>query len=167
MRPVSVDDLPDLIELWRDESFTRFTSGRPLSEEAVWFRLLRVIGHCQIKSYGNWTIRDSSSDAYLGSVGVFDYKRDLPLPMTSPELGWGITPEHHGRGIASEALDIFMKYVDQTLSVPRTVCMISPDNHSSVKLAARNGYRQYAKTDYKGFAVNLFERNRMNCARES
>lgn len=167
LRPVCADDYDDLVKLWRDENFTRFTSGRPLSEEEVWFRLLRDIGHWQIKNYGNWTIRDSSSHIYLGSVGAFDYRRDIDVSMDSPELGWGIPPQYHGQGIASEALESLIEYLDKRPAFERTVCMISPDNHASVKLAARNGYRQYAKTDYKGFAVNLFERFRMNCASES
>lgn len=167
LRPVGADDFDDLVALWSDERFTRFISGKPLSEEEVWFRLLRDIGHWQIKNYGNWSIRDSTSGAYLGSVGTFDYRRNIDVPMNSPELGWGITPDQQGRGIASEALEILIRFIDTQPVFERTVCMISPDNHASVKLAVRNGYRQYAKTDYKGFAVNLFERFRMNFAHES
>ena len=44
---------------------------------------------------------------------------------------------------------------------PRTVCMISPENAPSVRLAERVGYRPYARADYKGSTVDLYERPRV------
>ena len=38
------------------------------------------------------------------------------------------------------------------------VCMISPDNTSSLRLAAKLGYREYARTTYKGDASVLLRR---------
>jgi len=38
--------------------------------------------------------------------------------------------------------------------------MISPENAPSVRLAERVGYRPYARADYKGSTVDLYERPR-------
>ena len=38
--------------------------------------------------------------------------------------------------------------------------MIAPENLASLKLAARVGFRPYARATYKDHAVQLFERQR-------
>jgi RimJ/RimL family protein N-acetyltransferase len=40
----------------------------------------------------------------------------------------------------------------------RTVCMISPDNAPSIRAAQKAGYREFARTTYKGSPTILFER---------
>jgi RimJ/RimL family protein N-acetyltransferase len=161
LTPVAVGDMDDLIPLWADADFTRHIMGRGLSEEEVWFRLLRDIGHWQAKGYGNWSIRETDTGAYVGSVGVLDYRRDMTPPFDAPELGWGVAPAFQGQGMALEALYAVLTWTDAYRLEPRTVCMISPDNAPSVKLAERVGYRPYAEADYKDSRVTLFERPRV------
>ena len=151
MSPVSTDDFDDLLTLWSDEDFTRHIMGRALGREEVWFRLLRDLGHWAAMGHGNWTIRLRDGGAYLGSVGVFDYRRELEPPFDAPELGWGVAPGFQGRGYAAEALTAALAWTD---------CMISPENLASLKLAARVGYRPYARATYKDHPVQLFERPR-------
>ena len=158
--PVTVADMGDLTALWADADFTRHIMGRGLSEEEVWFRLLRDLGHWQAKGYGNWTIRETATQAYVGSVGVLDYRREMDPPFDAPELGWGVAPAFQGLGMAHEALQAALAWTDAYRLEPRTVCMISPENAPSVKLAERVGYRPYAEADYKGSTVTLFERPR-------
>ena len=160
LTPVAVSDLNDLIGLWADADFTRHIMGRGLSEEEVWFRLLRDLGHWQAKGYGNWAIRDTETGAYVGSVGVLDYRREMTPAFDAPELGWGVAPAFQGQGLAFEALQAALAWTDAYRLEPRTVCMISPENAPSVKLAERVGYRPYAEADYKGSSVTLFERPR-------
>ena len=160
LTPVAVDDMDDLTALWADVEFTRHIMGRGLSEEEVWFRLLRDIGHWQARGYGNWSIRESDSGAYVGSVGVLDYRREMTPGFDAPELGWGVAPAFQGQGLAFEALQAALAWTDAYRLEPRTVCMISPDNAPSVKLAERVGYRPYAEADYKDSRVTLFERPR-------
>jgi len=160
LTPVAVGDRDYLIPLWADADFTRHIMGRGLSEEEVWFRLLRDMGHWQAKGYGNWSIRETDTGAYVGSVGVLDYRRDMTPAFDAPELGWGVVPAFQGQGLALEALHAALTWTDAYRLEPRTVCMISPDNAPSVRLAERVGYRPYAEADYRGSAVTLFERPR-------
>ncbi len=159
MSPVSTDDFDDLLALWSDVDFTRHIMGRALGREEVWFRLLRDLGHWAAMGHGNWTIRLRDDGTYLGSVGVFDYRREMEPPFDAPELGWGVAPGFQGRGYAAEALTAALDWTDRTLE-GRTVCMISPENLASLKLAARVGYRPYARATYKDHPVQLFERPR-------
>lgn len=158
LTPMAVSDLPDLKALWADPAFTRHIFGKPLTGEEVWFRLLRDIGHWSVVGYGNWAVRRTDDGAYVGSVGVLDYRRDMTPAFDAPELGWGVAPRFQGQGMAFEAVSAALAWCDEALNAPRTVCMISPGNAPSLKLAERAGYVRYGEADYKGDTVILLER---------
>lgn len=158
LTPKGVEDFDDLCALWADADFTRFIMGHALSPEDVWFRLLRDVGHWAVVGYGNWTIRLRDGGDYVGSVGVLDFRREVEPALDAPELGWGVSPRFQGQGLAFEALRAALDWADTALKAPRTVCMISPENAPSIRLAERVGFAPYAETTYKGADVTLFQR---------
>ncbi|WP_299177071.1 GNAT family N-acetyltransferase [uncultured Brevundimonas sp.] len=160
LTPVDVTDLDDLLALWSDEDFTRHITGRAMTSEEVWFRLLRDLGQWSVAGYGSWTMRLADSGAYLGNVAILDHRRLIEPPLTDPELGWGLSPAFQGQGFAAEALRAALDWTDAHLSGARTVCMIAPENLASIRLATRVGFRPYATTTYKDHPVQLFERPR-------
>ncbi|CAN5193764.1 GNAT family N-acetyltransferase [soil metagenome] len=157
LTPVAVSDLDDLQAKWRDPNFTRFITGRALSREEVWSRVLRDIGHWEALGQGNWSMRLKGTGAYVGSVGVLDLQRDVTPAFDAPELGWGIGSAFHGQGLAREGLDAALAWADAR-PMPRTVCMIAPDNAQSLRLAERVGYRPYSTGAYKDQPSILLER---------
>ena len=158
LAPVALSDLDDLVALWGDPAFATAIFPAALSSEDVWFRLLRDIGHWEALGYGNWAIRETATGAYVGSVGVLDYRRIMTPAFDAPELGWGVAPRFQGKGMAFEALSAALAWCDDALNAPRTVCMISPDNAPSHALAKRAGYVPYVETTYKGAPIVLLER---------
>lgn len=160
LTPVALSDFEDLKVTWADEEFTRAITGRALSAEEVWFRLLRDLGHWQALGHGNWSMRVRDTGAYVGSVGVLNYRRELKPAFDAPELGWGAATAFQGRGLAREGLEAALAWADTVLDAPRTVCMINPDNLPSLKLAERVGYRPYADGVYLDHQVILLERLR-------
>lgn len=159
LTPARIEDFDEIAALWKKLDFTQFIMGRALSDEEVWFRLLRDIGHWTALGHGNWSIRLRHGGAYLGSVGVLNYRREMTPAFDAPELGWGVDPAYQGQGYAAEALTAALAWADRTLGAARTVCMIAPDNLPSLKLADRVGYRPYAETIYSDHLVRLFERS--------
>jgi RimJ/RimL family protein N-acetyltransferase len=159
LRPVRIEDFEEIAALWADERFTRPIAGRgALTTEEVWFRLLRDFGHWSALGQGNWSIRMRDGGAYVGSVGVLDYRRGCVPPLDAPELGWGVAPAFQGQGLAREALEAALDWCDRVLKASRTVCMIDPPNAPSLKLAERTGYRPYAEGIYQDKAVIVLER---------
>lgn len=164
LTPVKVSDFDDILAQWRDPAFVSAIMDRgPMSEEEVWVRLLRDLGHWQVMGHGNWAMRSKANDAYVGSVGVLDYRRDCTPPLDAPELGWGVGVAFQGQGLAREGLDAVLAWVDTEMKAARTVCMINPTNAPSLKLAERVGYRPYAQATYQGGAVGLLERHNPVC----
>ena len=161
MTPASLDDLPDVVALWREPDVYRHIGGKAFSEEDCWNRLLRDVGHWQALGYGLWTVRMKATGTYAGVVGFADFRREMnPSFGDAPEGGWVMAPWTQRQGLASEAVSAALDWVEAVLEPPRTVCMIAPDNQPSLRLADRLGYAPFAATQYKGSDVLLLERAR-------
>lgn len=97
-------DLPDSVALWSDPVVTRYTSGKPLSEEEVWGRLLRYVGHWARMGFGYWVVEEKATGRFAGEMGFSDWKREIkPSLQGLPELGWVLASGVHGQGYATEA----------------------------------------------------------------
>lgn len=151
------EDFADCVALWTDPVVTRFISGRPSTEEEVWARLLRYVGHWAVLGFGYWVVREKGTGRFVGEVGLADFKRAIEPPFNgAPEAGWILAPWAHGRGFATEAVRAVQAWAQANLGTGRTVCMIDPQNLPSIAVANRCGYREFARTTYKGEATILF-----------
>lgn len=158
LTPAAVGDFDDLCALMAEEAFTRFVMPEPLGPEDVWLRLLRDIGHWQALGHGNWTARLRDTGTFVAVVGVLNFRRAIEPPLGAYELGWGVAPSHWNRGLGREAVQAALAWCDGHLEAARTVCIIDPANLPSRTLAARVGYRPYARASYKNRPLVLMER---------
>lgn len=159
LTPASVADFEDLCALWSDETFARAVLPGRLAREDVWTRLLRDIGHWTAFGHGNWMVRLREDQTFVGTVGVFDFRRDLEPSLDARELGWGVAPAHQNQGLGREALTAALAWCDHVLRAARTVCIIDPENAPSHALAARVGFRPYAQVAYRARRIVLLERS--------
>jgi RimJ/RimL family protein N-acetyltransferase len=160
LRRHRVEDFADSAALWADPVVVRHIGGKPFAEEASWGRLLRYIGHWEALGFGYWVVREKATGRFIGEVGFADFKRAVdPSFGDAPEMGWVLTPAVHGRGYASEAVNAALAWAARHFGASqRVVCMIDPDNQASLRLAARCGFVEFARTSYGGAPVNLLER---------
>jgi RimJ/RimL family protein N-acetyltransferase len=153
-----VEDLDDSLAMWSDPEVTRFVGGKTFAREEVWARLLRYLGHWALSGYGFWQVRERATGRFVGEVGFADFKRDLALSFDgAPEAGWVLAPWSQGHGYATEAMVAALDWITAA-GHPRTVCMIDPPNLASLRVAAKCGYRELARTLYKRTEVVVLER---------
>ncbi len=163
LRAHTPDDLPTCAAMWSNEDVVRYIGGRPFTREEVWARLLRYAGMWVVIGHGFWAIEEKSSGRVIGEVGIMEARRDIePSFEGTPEVGWALTPPAHGKGYAAEALGAALRWADTALRTPRTVCIISPENAPSIRLAAKFGFRELARTTYHGVPTLQFERLRQD-----
>ena len=155
------EDLQPCVAMWSDPDVTRFIGGKPSTEQQTWLRLLQYAGHWSVMGFGYWAMEEKESGLFVGEVGFADFRRDISTSMsTAPEAGWALAPRFHGRGLATEALGAVLAWADRRAQLPRTVCLISPDNLQSIKVAAKCGYREFEETLFNGRPILLFERKK-------
>jgi RimJ/RimL family protein N-acetyltransferase len=104
LRALTLADFPAHCALWADPDVSRYTSGKPSSSEDSWGRMMRHAGQWSMLGFGFWLVEELSTGAFVGEVGLFDNQRALIYPdgttraLTTPEIGWILSPAMHGRG---------------------------------------------------------------------
>jgi RimJ/RimL family protein N-acetyltransferase len=171
------EDFPDSAALWSDPMVTRFTSGKPLSEEEVWGRLLRYVGHWAWMGFGYWVLEEKETGRFAGEVGFSDWKREMePSLQGLPELGWVLASRVHGQGYATEAARAAIRWagahfrkrtsssasagganpIAPELRSARMTCIIHPENVRSIRVAEKCGFKELRRTSYRGEATIVF-----------
>ncbi|MGO4387586.1 GNAT family N-acetyltransferase [Microvirga sp. 2YAF29] len=159
LRGHRAQDFADCLALWSDPQVTRFIGGRPSTQEEVWSRLLRYIGHWSLLGFGYWAAEERATGRFVGELGFADFKRQIEPPLDGiPESGWALSPEVHGKGYATEALKAVLAWGDGHFGPIRTACIISPENVPSIRVAEKCGYRELQRTAYKDNPTIMYVR---------
>ncbi len=158
LRGYRIEDFPHAAEAWRDPEVVRYI-GHPSAEEESWARFLRNIALWPMLGYGYWAATEKATGRFLGDVGFADFKRGIEPPVKGvPEIGWVLARWSHGRGYATEAARAAIRWLESALGPQRTVCIIDGRNRPSLRVAEKCGYRELARTEYKGSNVVILER---------
>ena len=159
LRGFRADDYDAWFAFSRLPAYYRYFSPAPMPAEEVWKLLLRSAGHWVVMGYGFWAVEETESGRLVGAVGFLSLRRALEPPLgDAPEIGWVLDPAVQGRGYASEAVAAVLEWGHGHFGPVRTVCIIHPDNAPSLRLAARFGYHEYARTTYHDAPLVLLER---------
>jgi RimJ/RimL family protein N-acetyltransferase len=157
LRAHRVEDFSHFAEMWRDERVTRHTTGRALTEEEAWSRFLRGLGHWSMLGFGYWAVEEKSSGAYGGEMGFADLRREIQPPLDGlAEMGWIFQSKMHGKGYATEAARATLAWGRSRFGEEPPVCIISPENTASIRLAEKCGFREFQRTKYRDHPVILF-----------
>lgn len=108
--------------------------GGPLSRVQAWRIWASEVGQWPLMGYGPFSVDDRASGAYLGEVGIY-HAAEYP----APELGWFVTPEAEGRGIAYEAARAVMAWARDSLGWATITNIVEPANTRSIALGLRLG----------------------------
>ncbi len=159
LRGHTLADFDASAAMWADPEVTRFIGGKPSTREDSWARMTRYPGHWALLGYGFWLVEEKASGRFVGETGFGNFMRTIDAPFTEPEQGWAMATWSHGQGFANEAVAATIRWGQRHFGRDTSfVCMISPENAPSIRLAERNGYREYARTTYKDAPTILLRR---------
>lgn len=159
LRGHALADFEKSAALWALEGTTRFIGGKPSTREESWGRFVRYPGQWALLGYGYWLIEDKATGAYLGEGGWLRGEREFEPKLDAPEQGWALRPEAQGKGYALEAARAMLDWAEPHFGRRDFVCIIDPDNVPSHSLAAKLGYKEFARTLYKENEVVLLRRS--------
>ena len=159
LRGFRADDFDAWFAFTRTPAFYRYLSPEAMPAEEIWKLLLRSAGHWVIMGYGFWAVEEKATGHFVGGVGFLHLLRAIEPPLgEAPEIGWVLDPARHGQGYASEAVAAVLAWGENHFGPVRTVCIIHPENEPSLRLAAKFGYREYARATYHAEPIVLLER---------
>jgi RimJ/RimL family protein N-acetyltransferase len=108
--------------------------GGPKERQSAWQHWAADVALWALKGYGPFGVEDRATGAYQGEVGLF-HGEGYP----SPELGWFVTPQAEGKGIACEAARAVLSWVKASFDWPHVTNIIEPANDRSIALGLRLG----------------------------
>ena len=143
-----------------DPEVMRFINPKGTPREQAWARMLRYPGMWALLGFGMWAIEEKATGRFLGEAGFLESKRDLDPPVEgSLEMGWLVITEAQGRGLATEAVGAAIDWVRAAFPNRRMTCIIDPDNSPSLRVAAKFGFKEFARSSYHEMPVVMFERS--------
>lgn len=161
LRPQRIGDFEAYKAIWvNDPNIAEDVPILPgLTEEQIWDRLIRWIGHWTIFGYGPLLVVDRETGELIGETGVARFHRcNGPSFDGVPEALWRIKYTRHGQGLAGEAARAAFDWIDRRQISARTVCMIDYWNDASLKVAGKLGFKAFSEATYKGNDVLFLER---------
>lgn len=152
LRKVTKDDADSLLTYLSDEEVTRhmglapFVSAEDALDEIGWYQSIFDNGTGM-----RWGITMEGQDRIIGSCGFLNRTQK----HNRAEIGFELSREYWGKGIAAEALRAVIEYGFSELDLNRIEALIEPANSPSQKLVEKNGFvkegllREYEYTQGK------------------
>ncbi|HEX7081725.1 MAG TPA: GNAT family N-acetyltransferase [Gammaproteobacteria bacterium] len=119
-----------------DARVVRFLGAAPMGRALAWRHMASIVGHWAIRGYGFFSVEEKATGQWVGRVGPW-----YPEGWPAPEIGWTLSPDHWGKGYATEAARAAVAYAFDTLEWPSVVHVILPGNARSIAVAERLGSR--------------------------
>jgi RimJ/RimL family protein N-acetyltransferase len=160
LRQHRLTDFEPAYAMYSDVEVTRHIgNGKPATRQDVWHRVLRFSGHWQLLGYGMFAIVEKATGRFVGETGLCDFCRELgPDFDPFPEAAWIMARDSFGKGYATEAARAAHEWHEANRGPQRTVCIIAPENHASLRIAQKLGYRAIGPRGYRDETVTVFER---------
>jgi RimJ/RimL family protein N-acetyltransferase len=126
--------------------------GRALPPGHARRRLDHHASHWDEHGFGLLMAGERESGETIGWVGPSrpDF---IPALASEIELGWTLRRAWWGRGLASEGAEATLAEIERTLSPPRTISLIHPDNERSLAVARRLGMSDSGEALHPGIGT--------------
>ncbi len=159
LRDFTRADLDSLAATLGDPEVVRHLTGEPINREDSMRRLFMAVGQWPVLGMGMWAVELKSNSRLVGHVGFFDMERDItPSLLGFPDMGWIFDTSVHGQGIAQEACEAALVWLDDTHGPVAVPAIISEGNIASLKLAEKLGFVREADGVYKGEPIAVVRR---------
>ena len=159
LREFRRDDLDAFAATMADPEIVRHLAIDPLSRDDAFRLIFLAAGQWPIIGMGMWAVEQKSDGRLVGHLGFFDMERDItPSLLGLPEMGWIFDRSVHGQGIAREACEAALQWLERELGSVEIPAIIDVDNFPSMKLAEKLGFVREADGNYKGAPIAIFRR---------
>jgi len=134
LRSLRESDFEDYAALCADPEVARFLARGVFSRYQAWGCLAFMIGHWQMRGTGMWAVERKGTGDFLGLIGFAD-----PEGWPGFELAWTLARRFWGHGYATEGARAALAHAFDVWRKPHVISLIHPENHASLRVAARLG----------------------------
>ena len=148
-------DLPDLVELHRDEAVSRFLGGVRSAETTAAY-LETNLRHWDEHGVGLWTFR-TPDGVFVGRAGL----RWITLEGVADfEIAYALARRAWGQGYATEIADALTAFWMGHRTEPSLVGVVVKGNQPSENVLLKSGFLFERDAAFHGEACSVFRRRR-------
>ncbi|MFO1445104.1 GNAT family N-acetyltransferase [Bacillus sp. Bva_UNVM-123] len=139
LRQVTKDDASSILKYLSDTDVMKYFGLEPFKsidealDEISWYQTI-----FENETGIRWGITLKDQDEVIGSCGFLN----MVSQHFRSEIGFELSREHWGKGIAGEALKAVLTYGFEQMNLQRIEALIEPPNIPSQKLVERQGFRR-------------------------
>ena len=141
LRETYVDDLDALYDLYGHDEIMEFIPPLFERKEEEQYHRDYYDKIYSFYDYGMWGVFDKNTDQMIGRCGIDPHEYGA-------ELGYIISPEYQGRGIAFEVCSAIIRYAKE-IELPELWAKIDERNKASVNLAKKLGFINFEEDIYR------------------
>ncbi len=136
---LSSDHGPELERLLMDPQVTptMWAKDEPITPEDVAAGLRDKLRHWDRFGFGQWLWRDRETGEMVGRGGP---QETYASGIREIEIGWVITPERWGQGLATELARASLEVAFGPLELPEVIAYTLPDNVASRRVMEKTGF---------------------------
>ncbi|HWO74634.1 MAG TPA: GNAT family protein [Bacillus sp. (in: firmicutes)] len=137
LRQVTKDDASSLLKYLSDQEVMKYVGLEPFKsiedalDEISWYQSI-----FEKKTGIRWGITIKNNGEVIGSCGFLK----VVSQHYRSEIGFELSREYWGKGIASEAFEAIIRYGFEEMNLQRIEALIEPPNIPSQKLVERHGF---------------------------
>jgi RimJ/RimL family protein N-acetyltransferase len=137
LRPFTLADIEPSYIMNLDSEVSKYTGdGGIVSKEEIERRITEdVLGDYEKHGYGRLAVQLKNGDSFIGFAGL-KYLPDLD----EIDLGYRLTKENWGKGLATEACKAIINFGFHTLKINRMVALVLPGNKASIHVLKKVGF---------------------------
>lgn len=138
LRGPRADDIDAIFALFSDPTTMRWWSRPPMRQRSEAAAYLDSIARgLAERSFINWLIADAIDDSAIGTCTLYD----IQVPHLRAGIGYALSSERCGRGLAGEAVGLALRWGFGQLGLNRIEADVHPDNLPSRRLLERLGFQ--------------------------
>lgn len=126
-------DAEGYAQLYGDEDNARFIGGT-LNADDAWRMVAQRLGQWALRGFALFAVEEKATGTFVGHAGPH-----YPAGWPEPEIGWGLLPQFHGKGYATEAAFAGLRFAYETLGWKTAMSLVDEMNTPSAKVAMRLG----------------------------
>ncbi len=138
LRRLTLDDADFILELLNDPSFLQFIGDKNVRtvDDACAYILNGPAASYDKFGFGLYLVEVKATGDAIGICGLI--KRE---ELDDVDLGYAFLPEYRSKGYAVESALGVMTYARRELGLDRIAAITLPDNHGSIRVLERTGFR--------------------------